>query len=87
VTRPLGHPAAERERRECERWLVGKEIALSEREWVVRVVDHLHGTADLVDQWSVYDQLRSPFALRNVPLADVVGADGCSCGQHLGGAR
>jgi hypothetical protein len=83
VIRPIGTPEQERERRECERNLIGRGVSLSGRDWAIRVVDHLHGTADLVDQWQVCGEIRQPLTLKNVPLEDVAVLVGCSCGQHL----
>jgi hypothetical protein len=80
--RALGSETAERARRACERAMVGKRVELSGVAWEVRVVDHLDSTADLVESGG---QRLPPSALRHVPLVDVGGFAGCSCGQHVGG--
>jgi len=81
--RVLGTEQTKRARRSCERDLVGKEVKLNGRKWVVRVVDHLDSTANLVEAFGDFSALK----LNSVPLVDVataVGA-GCSCGQHVDG--
>ncbi len=84
MIRPLGTAEQEFARRECERRLVGKSVWLSDRSWVIRVVDHLAGDACLVEWSGPLPGLEHlhPCVLKHVRLEDFADQTVCFCGQH-----
>lgn len=75
----------ERRQHECERAMVGRVVSLNERDWVVASVDHLARVGDLR---GVIPNLgggwgrAGDYSIRNVPVDELAGLAGCSCGHH-----
>jgi hypothetical protein len=74
----------ERRQHECERAMLCRVVRLEGREWVVASVDHLARVGDLrgIVPTAFGPSQSADYSIRNVPIDELAGLAGCSCGLH-----
>lgn len=74
----------ERRQHECERATLCRIVRIDGRDWVVASVDHLARVGDLrgIVPTAFGPSQSADYSIRNVPIDELVGMAGCSCGLH-----